>query len=173
MIDENRNEMRFQKSLDDRIVLARFMAVCLVGVAIVNVIPAGVYGYHLLVEESFVGLPRWVYLQVFAAILYVVYAIFLVQVADWSSLRAVSWALLAIAMVFGLLSTGLIVGEGTGMVPQLLGLQGPLVRRASLWCVAMLCVATLFSYLGGRESSRWQRSESLLLSLRERQQATS
>ena len=173
MIDENRNEVRFQKSLNDRVVLARFLAACLVGVAIVNLIPAGLYVYHLLVEESFVTLPRWVYLQAFAAILHVVYAIFLVQVADWSSLRAVSWALLVIAMAFGLLSTGLIVGDGPGMVPQLLELEGSLVRRAGLWCVAMLCVATLFSYLGGRESSRWQRSEALLLSLREQRRAAS
>lgn len=173
MIDENRNEVRFQKSLNDRVVLARFLAACLVGVAIVNLIPAGLYVYHLLVEESFVTLPRWVYLQAFAAILHVVYAIFLVQVADWSSLRAVSWALLVIAMAFGLLSTGLIVGDGSGMVPQLLELEGSLVRRAGLWCVAMLCVATLFSYLGGRESSRWQRSEALLLSLREQRRAAS
>lgn len=173
MIDENRNELRFQKSLNDRIVLARFLAACLVGVAIVNVIPAGLYCYDLFVEESLASLPRWVYLQVFAAILHVVYAIFLVQVADWSSLRAVSWALLVIAMAFGLLSTGLIVGDGSGIVGRLLELQGSLVRRAGLWCVAMLCVSTLFSYLGGRESSRWQRSEALLLSLRQRQQTTS
>lgn len=170
--DENRWGQRFKKSRDDRIVLARFLAVCLIGVAIVNVVPAVVYWYRWTAEESISALPRWVYLQVFAALLHVVYAIFLVQVADWASLRAVSWAMLAIAMVFGLLSTGLIVGEGTGFIPQFLELEGSLVRRAGLWCVAMLCVATLASYLGGRESARWQRAEKLLFSMQDGREAT-
>ena len=166
-MDSNRGEMRFRKSLEDRIVLARFLAACLIVVAIVNVIPAGIVCYQWVAEESSTLLPRWVYLQFFAATLYVVYAIFLIQISDWSALRAVSWALLVIAMAFGLLSTGLIMGDESGIVPKFLELQTALVRRAGLWCVAMLCVATLFSYLGGRESSRWQRSEALLLSMRQ------
>lgn len=158
-------QLRFQKSRDDRIVLGRFLAVCLLGIALVNVIPAALYWYRWAAEDSASPLPRWVYLQAFSALLHVVYAIFLVQVADWASLRAVSWAMLVIAMSFGLLSTGLIVGDGSGFVPQFLELQGSLVRRAGLWCVAMLCVATLASYLGGRESARWQRAEQLLFSM--------
>lgn len=163
--DENGWEHRFKKSRDDRIVLARFLAACLIGVAIVNVVPAVLYWYQWAAEDSVAALPRWVYLQVFAALLHVVYAIFLVQVADWASLRAVSWAMLAIAMSFGLLSTGLIVGDGSGFVPRFLELQGSLIQKAGLWCVAMLCVATLASYLGGRESQRWQRAEKLLFSM--------
>ena len=168
-VDEQRWELRFQKSREDRIVLAWFLAVCLIGVAIVNVVPAAICWYHWTVGEGVGSLPRWVYLQIFAAILHVVYAVFLIQVADWAALKAVSWAMLAIAMAFGLLSTGLVVGDGSGAIPKYLELQGPLVRRAGLWCVAMLCVATLASYLGGRESARWQRAEKLLLSMLDQQ----
>jgi len=159
-------EARFNKSRDDRVVLARFLAVCLVGVAIVNVVPAVIYWRHASSLDVVEPLPRWVYLQVFAALLHVVYAIFLVQVADWASLRAVAYAMLAVAMVFGLLSTGLVVGDGSGSVPKFLALKGPMVQRAGLWCVAMLCVATLASYLSGRESARWQRAEKLLFGMR-------
>ena len=158
-------EARFKKSRDDRVVLTRFLAVCLTGIAIVNVIPAVIYWRHASSLDVVEPLPRWVYLQVFAALLHVVYAIFLVQVADWASLRAVAYAMLAIAMTFGLLSTGLVVGDGSGAVPKFLGLSGAMVQRAGLWCVAMLCVATLASYLSGRESARWQRAEKLLFSL--------
>jgi len=168
-VDEDRWELRFQQSREDRIVLAWFLAACLVAVAIVNVVPAAICWYQWSAEEAVTSLPRWVYLQIFAAILHVVYAAFLFQVADWSALRAVSWAMLAIAMTFGLLSTGLIVGDGTGFIPEYLELKGSLVRRAGLWCVAMLCVATLASYLGGRESARWQRAEQLLLSMLQQQ----
>lgn len=163
--EDDRWQLRFKKSREDRIVLARFLAACLIGIAIVNVVPAALYWSRWAAEDSFSSLPRWVYLQAFAALLHVVYAIFLLQVADWASLRAVSWAMLAIAMTFGLLSTGLIVGDGSAFVPQFLELQGSLVRRAGLWCVAMLCVATLASYLGGRESARWQQAEKLLFSM--------
>ena len=164
--EESKWESRFKKSHDDRVVLARSLAGCLVCIAIINVIPATVCWYQWSEAELQNALPRWVYLQVFAALLHVVYAVFLVQVADWASLRAVSWAMLAVAMTFGLLSTGLIVGDGAGFVPQFLDLQGTLVQRAGFWCVAMLCVATLASYLGGRESARWQRAETLLFSMR-------
>ena len=163
-------EARFKKSRDDRVVLTRFLAACLIGIAIVNVIPAVIYWQHARSLDVVETLPRWVYLQVFAALLHAVYAIFLVQVADWASLRAVAFAMLAVAMTFGLLSTGLVVGDGSESVPEFLGLKGALVQRAGLWCVAMLCVATLASYLGGRESARWQRAEKLLFSMHENQE---
>ena len=138
-----------------------------------NVIPAVLYWYRWSSLDQLTPLPRWVYLQIFAALMHVVYAVFLIQVPDWASLRAVSYAMLAIAMTFGLLSVGLIVGEGSRFVPQFLGLEANLVQRAGLWCVAMLCVATLASYLGGRESARWQRAEKLLFGMRSQSQESS
>jgi hypothetical protein len=171
--DEQRWESRFRKSHDDRVVLARFLAACLVGIAIVNVIPAVLYWYRWTALDQVTPLPRWVYLQIFAALLHVVYAVFLLQVSDWASLRAVSFAMLAIAMAFGLLSVGLIFGDGSDFVPQFLGLEAAMIRRAGLWCVAMLCVATLASYLGGRESARWQRAETLLFGMRSQIQESS
>ena len=168
--EERRWESRFRKSHADRVVLARFLAACLIGIAIVNVIPAVVFWYRWTSMDAVTPLPRWIYLQVFAALLHVVYAIFLVQVPDWASLRSVSYAMLVVAMGFGLMSTGLIVGDGAGFIPTFLELEGSLVQRAGFWCVAMLCVATLASYLGGRESARWQRAEKLLFSMRETQE---
>lgn len=163
---EKRLAYRFKKSRDDRVVLARFLAVCLLIVAIINVVPAAIYWYRWNTFDQVTPLPRWIYLQVFAALLHVIYAAFLIQVPDWATLKAVSFAMLAIAMSFGLISTGLTVGNGNGFVPTFLGLTPSLVRRAGLWCVAMLCVATLASYLGGRESARWQRAEQLLFGMR-------
>lgn len=161
-------ESRFRKSHADRVVLTRFLSVCLIVVGIVNVVPAIMFWVQFNDIDQVDPIPRWVYLQVFAALLHVVYAVFLAQLADWSALQAVSWSMLAIAMAFGLLSTGLITGDGNGFVAKFLGLQGAMVRRAGLWCVAMLCVATLASYLGGRESARWQRAEKLLFEMREK-----
>ena len=70
--------------------------------------------------------------------------------------------MLVVAFVFGLLSTGLLVGGGQGAFANFLGLSFVIVKRAAIWCVAMLILATLMSYLGGRESANWQRAEQLL-----------
>jgi hypothetical protein len=37
-----------------------------------------------------------------------------------------------------------------------------MVRSGCIWCVAMLCLATLTSYLIGREAMNWQRVEQLM-----------
>ena len=163
-------QQRAKSAQDDRVVLARFFAICLCGIAIVNVIPA-IYFWQQWNElpggyaagNRVPTLPRWMYLQIFIAAIHVMYAVFLAQIPDWASMRAVSIAMLVVAMVFGLISTGILMGGSEGAVAQFLVLgEASLTRQASIWCVAMLCLATLMSYLGGRESARWQRAEQLL-----------
>ena len=52
------------------------------------------------------------------------------------------------------------LAEGT--IAQFLHLPYVLARSATIWCVAMLCLATLMTFLSGRESLNWQRTEQLL-----------
>ncbi len=155
-------EDRVRKSNSDRVVLARFFAVSLCVVAVVNMFPALYFGYDWYQSLENSTLPRWIYLQIFLAAIHVLYAIFLFQIPDWSSLRAVSVALLVIAFLFGLTSTSLLVGGGAGELAAFLGLTFTMIQRATIWCVAMLCLSTLMSYLGGREAANWQRAEQLL-----------
>lgn len=163
-------QQRASRARDDRIVLARFFAICLCGIALINMVPAFNFWQNWReYSGGFAGrsqdapLPRWIYLQIFIAAIHVMYAVFLVQINDWSSLRAVSIAMLVVAMAFGMVSTGILIGGYDGAVANFLELRGlALVRQASIWCVAMLCLSTLMSYLGGRESARWQRAEILL-----------
>jgi hypothetical protein len=76
-------------------------------------------------------------------------------------MRAVALAMLFMAFIFGIVSTGLLVG-GQGNLSGFLGIPYALNRQASIWCVAMLCLATLMAYWGGKESANWQRAEQLL-----------
>jgi len=101
-------------------------------------------------------------LQIFVAVLHIVYALFLLQVPDWATLRSIAIVMLAFAFVFGVFSMGLLTSGSNGMLAQFLQVPGSLGRQACIWCVTMLVLATLASYLAGRESAAWQRTEKLL-----------
>jgi hypothetical protein len=163
VLDDRRDwETRMQKSQSDRIVLSRFFALSLCVVAFANLIPTLYFwsAWAQAIDHS--PLPRWIYLQFFVAAFHGIYALFLFQVPDWSALRAVSVAMLMVAFAFGAISTSLLVGDGQGTAASFLGLSFDVVRQAAMWCVAMLCLATLMSYWGGREAANWQRAEQLL-----------
>ena len=153
---------RLENANLDRKVLARFFALCLCFVAIVNMVPALYQWYQWTQLTESMPLPRWIYILVFVGAIHFVYAIFLFQINDWSAMRAVSLAMLVVAFVFGCISTGLLIGNGQGNLTTFLGLPFALNRQACIWCVAMLCLATLMSFWGGKESANWQRAEQLL-----------
>lgn len=152
-------EQRLQDANADRKMLTRFLAGCLLLVAVVNIVPA-VYHWRswALLAES-MPLPRWIYLQIFIGAIYSIYAVFLMQINDWSALRSVSVAMLLIAFTFGIVSTGLLIGSSFS---SLLGIPYSLNRQAGIWCVAMLILATIMSYWAGKESANWRRAELLL-----------
>lgn len=155
-------EIRTRRANADRVTLTRFFAAMLVFVGLVNFAPA-IYCWYTWsqVDIDFL-LPRWIYLQIFIAVLHLVYAVLLIQVPDWSTLRSIAVVMLAFAFVFGLFSMGLLATGGNGLLAQFLQVPDSLGRQACIWCVAMLCLATLASYLAGRESNNWQRTERLL-----------
>ena len=165
-------EIRTRRANADRVTLTRFFAAMLVFVGLVNFAPA-IYCWYTWsqVDIDFL-LPRWIYLQIFIAVLHLVYAVLLLQVPDWSTLRSIAIVMLAFAFVFGLFSMGLLTTGGNGLLAQFLQVPDSLGRQACIWCVAMLCLATLASYLAGRESNNWQRTERLLAEILANKEAT-
>ncbi len=164
-------EERLESANADRKLLARFFALCLCFVAIVNMTPALYQWYQWTQLAETMALPRWIYIQVFVGAIHLVYAVFLFQINDWSAMRAVSVAMLFVAFIFGFISTGLLVGGGEGNLTGFLGIPYMLNRQACIWCVAMLCLATLMSYWGGKESTNWQRTDDLLKNILNRSTA--
>ncbi len=161
-----RSEFSLQKravhSRTDRILLAKIFAALLCLVATINLVPALYCWMRWVQFGEPVELARWMYLQVFVAALHLIYAVFLLQIPDWSALRTVAIASLVFAFVFGTVSTGLLLGDGQGLIANFLEIPYSLTTRASIWCVAMLCLSTLISYLSGREAENWRRAEQLL-----------
>lgn len=156
---------RIRQANSDRITLTRFFGLVLLLVGMLQLAPAIVCWYQWYHGIDASPLPRWVYWQLFISGLHLIYVIFLWQIPDWSSLKAVSIAMLVVAFLFGVLSTSLLLGGGQGSASAMLGLSFTLVRRGAIWCVAMLCLSTLLAYWGGREAANWQRSEQLLFEI--------
>ena len=153
---------QYERSTADRFVLARFYSICVALTGIFNLIPAIYYWYFWGHNDIDLSLPRWIYLQIFVAGLHFIYSIYLYQIPDWSTLRTVAVAMLLFAMMYAIISSGLLLGSSTGAIGQFLRIPNSLENQATIWCVAMLCLSTLISYLTGRESALWCRTEKLL-----------
>ncbi|MCH2181212.1 MAG: hypothetical protein MK108_04330 [Mariniblastus sp.] len=160
--DEEQMLRQFQASTSDRKILARFYSACVFCTGVFNLLPA-IYFWSTWDQVDLDPVwPRWAYLQIFVAGLHFIYAIYLYQIPDWSTLRTIAVAMLVLAMMYGVVSSGLLIGGGQGTVAHFLMLPSALLNQAAIWCVAMLCLATLISYLTGRESALWCRTEKLL-----------
>ena len=142
----------------DRVLLTRLFAVMVLLTGCFSIVPPAMFWNRWSQQLDPAAIPRWVILQTFVAGMCVVYAVFLLQIADWSALKAVSVVMLVLAMAYGLISVSLLLGGGNGPIAQILHLEGATLDRATKWSAAMLCVTTLISYLGGREASKWQRT---------------
>lgn len=153
---------KLQNANAERMILGRIFAFCLCIVALINAFPAMYQWIAWLGHPEIQPLPRWTYLQIFLGAIYFVYAIFLAQIPDWSAMRSVSAFLLVSAFLFGTISTSLLLGGGSGVVSEFFGIPFSMNRRACIWCVAMLCLATLMSYWAGKESWHWQKADALL-----------
>ena len=146
----------------DRVLLTHFFSFLIFLTGVINIFPSYVFWSRWSQQIAAPPLPHWVYWQVFIGALCWVYAIFLWQIADWTALKSVSFVMLIMAMGYGLISASLILGGAQSPAARWLSLEGPILDRGTTWCATMLCVATLISYLGGREASKWKRANQLL-----------
>ena len=146
----------------DRVLLTRLFAVMVLLTGGFSIIPPAMFWNRWIQQLDPAAIPRWVIWQTFVAGLCVVYAVFLLQIADWSALKAVSVVMLILAMAYGLISVSLLLGGGNGPIARTFNIEGATLNQATKWSAAMLCVTTLISYLGGREASKWQRTAQLL-----------
>jgi|GEM_PF-1953468 len=161
--NEGKNwEERLTRANADRFFLAKLFAVGLIFVAGLNLIPVLTqlitWGDSFQINE----IPNWFFLQVAICLLNLLYAIFLFQINDWSAMRSVSVLMLALAFIYGICCTGLLLGGNEGNVVTLLEISSFRIKQAASGFAVMLCLATLMSYWAAREASNWQRAEQVL-----------
>ena len=104
------------------------------------------------------GIQRWAQLLLLIGVLELAYAVYLVQLPDWSTVWVVA--------VFGVLVSCLFaVGIGVSMFP---GRQSEIVAfldiadkqsQAAAWCVCAMSITLLVTYFLGRCSLRWRKTD--------------
>ena len=153
---------RILRSRQDRVWVSRLVAVSLLGIGIANFAPSLITVFSDSEVLPYSSIPRWMYTLPFVGFLHVIYAIFLIQIPDWTSLRSVSIFQLIVAGIFGFLTVALLLGGADGKVARFLELPFGLVPRAIIWSISMLLIELGGSFLAGTEASNWKKMESLL-----------
>lgn len=130
----------------------------LLAAAVVGVIPVLLDLVEHLRQSGSAGLSRWAWAQLMASGLQVVYAVYLLQIPDWGTLRVVSLVLLGLAAAYAALLGALTLAKSHSELVLFLelGVSGPR-SQATIWCLVMLVVLGLLAYFSGRASIRWQR----------------
>lgn len=156
---------RVKRSRRDRIFLTRWICGLLLLLAIVNAIPAVIQIYTDVGPLAVTTIPKWIYVQLFVALLHTIYAIFLWQIPDWSSLRSIACVLLVFAAWYGFVGASLLLAGGAGQVARFLELPFSLLQRAKIWCVAALLIELVGSYVAGIEAMNWKKMERIFLQI--------
>ncbi len=135
--------------------LARTIGWCLALLSAISVLPVAI----ALWRSHSIALERWALGLLILAALQLSYAVYLVQLPDWSSMRVVSIVTLGIAALYAVLAGMRMLAAPGNSVLEALELEGNLFssRQQILWCFAMMLLTSSLSYLAGRASGRWSR----------------
>jgi len=109
------------------------------------------------------GVSRWAYGLLLVSGVQLAYALYLIQLPDWSTVRVVSVVTLVLATAYAmLLAITMLLTEESPII-QFLGLSDKMYpNKAAGWCVILLGISSLLAYLGGRISMRWRQAYELL-----------
>ena len=138
---------------------SQWLAMGIAAVAIIGMIPAlfDIAAHFRVIDSP--GVAVWAYLSLWIALIEISYAVYLVQLPDWSSLWVATWVTLVISVVYAMLLGFTYLSRTDGWVARALDLSDHLAGgRAAGWCFIMLCLTSLLSYLSGRLSVRWYQA---------------
>jgi hypothetical protein len=111
------------------------------------------------------GIARWALMLIFVGLVQIAYAVYLIQIPDWSTAWVVSLLTLALATLYAMLLGLILLGREESQVIQFLELVQQIHgKRAPGWCVIMLSLSCLLAYCSGRISVRWYDAYQLLTS---------
>jgi hypothetical protein len=127
--------------------------------AVVSVIPVLLDVVAHFQNGESAGISRWALTLLLASGLQVVYAVYLLQLPDWSTAWVMSIVMLAFATGYAALLGALTLANEQSQFVQFLELGDKMPgNQATIWCLAMLGVFGLLAYFSGRLSFRWRRN---------------
>ncbi len=134
------------------------LAIAMIGVAAIGILPAVYISYLAWAGDSQqAAIPTWALLTYLVAILHLAYAIYLVQLPDWSTV----WVTTAITLMTSaayatLLGLRLLVSDQHRLIHFLqLDINRFHAGQEAGWCFIMLMLTGVVSYFAGRSALHW------------------
>ena len=132
---------------------------CLAVMGLVGVYPAVMEVVRHVRDFESRGVESWAYFVFLLSGLQLVYALYMVQLPDWSTARVV---MVISAMISVLYATSMGVALMAADDNAIIGALGLSVQHAagyvSLWCCMMTMLMSLLTYFLVRTTLRWQRA---------------
>jgi hypothetical protein len=165
-----RSPVAARRSLDDdasRTLGVYQLAAALVAAALFSVAPAvwDLVEYIRIDDLDAPFVARWALVLFFLGIVQLAYAVYLFQLPDWATVWVVTVLLLLMAAGYAAVLGMVLISDGDGLLvgPHGLQLADKLAGgQAALWCLCMVCVATILAFFAGRMSVRWRAAERVL-----------
>lgn len=160
--EEDNNVRGFEHDSRKRWMVYQF-GVALILAALFGAVPAvmDIVDHFRTVDSS--GVSRWAHVLLLVSGVQLAYAVYLMQLPDWSTVRVVSVLTLVLATVYAMLLGITILASEKSQIIQFLELGDKLYgNKAAGWCVILLGISILLAYFGGRISMRWRQAYELL-----------
>ena len=143
----------------DKVATVRWLAAALAVIALFGLAPALLDLREHLQSDVSQGLSRWAYTLLLLSILQFAYAVYLVQLPDWSSVWVVTIFSLLIATGYAAMCGLTLLASEQSDFAQVLELTDRLRGgKATGWCLIMLLLTSLMSYFSARIGARWRQA---------------
>lgn len=132
----------------------------LMAVAVFGILPAvfDIVDHFRSVQSA--GISPWAFVLLLAGLLQAAYAVYVMQVPDWSTLWIASIFTLVLATAYAMFLAIALLASTDSQIIQFLGLTDKLHgNKATGWCFIMASLSSLICYLGGRVSVRWHQAD--------------
>lgn len=129
----------------------------IIGLAMIGVLPIVFSLLQSRAPATTFEIQRWAYVLVLIGVLQLAYAVYLVQIPDWSSVWIISIATLLLATAYAtVMGIRLLAGDGNPVI-LFFDLHDNLFSsgQEAGWCFIMLLLTGAFSFLAGRFGTRW------------------
>jgi hypothetical protein len=139
------------------------LAAAVIVAALFSVVPSVWDLFDYASGTSASPLGRWAIVLGMLGAVQVAYAIYLIQLPDWTTVWMVTLFALASAALYAMALGLTIISGEDGWLVRFLQLSDKVAGgKAALWCLCMMSVMTLLAFFAGRISVRWRQAEAVL-----------
>lgn len=158
IVVDTRIERRTHAPIDGTRRQLWLIALALMGLALWGAVPVAIAMCEPK-EFGAVRLERWACAALLLGFLELCYAVYLLQLPDWSSLRVVSIVTLGIAAVYAAVAGIRLLAAPGNRLMEFWELDGNVFSSSqeALWCLMLVLLTGSLSYAVGHLCTRWSR----------------